>query len=279
MDADDNRGLQFATIVRWVPIAAILTMITVYVISGATDAVAFWPLSTVSRFGAAFPAVYLWRVVTIGGGVLMLQAAHLTWPRSHALSCFLGLGGIGAAGLGTFSVVEASTTHNVFTLVFVVALVGAQVVLFVSARVELTQEVCCSGSCCCGRTLPLPGHGLFKPDRPSRRTYRCLVYSCCATCLVVVAGVIGGAMFMIGVGNINGYELWSILEVVFLFVEMIFLSCVADSLFVRVRARRPPSGGASAAPHLLAPHAVPVAAAAPGAGREDLPMTREEIDV
>eukprot|EP00665_Eupelagonemidae_sp_cell47_P007966 gene7966-6060_t len=41
-------------------------------------------------------------------------------------------------------------------------------------------------------------------------------------------------MFMIGVGNINGYELWSILEVVFLFVEMIFLSCVADSLFVRV---------------------------------------------
>ena len=215
---------------RILPVAQLITMFSVITISTSTGQLSlFDPLHSISRYGADQPAYFIFCTVPTACGISLLWVARLVWSTCPTLAGFLVLGCPGLTLLGVVSVVENRNLHSFGTFLFVIALLGIQVTLFIKAWQYpkddgSTRCACCV--CCCSSADPAASsRRLFKRPPPIGALTACVALSSVAA----ISGVIGGGLAFVGVIS-NGIEVFAWVEWIWMTLIMLFLLVVAPSV-------------------------------------------------
>ena len=220
-----------AAMFKYLPMVGLATVLFVHIVSAATGDVPLTPFRTISRYAAVMPAAFFWRIATVSGAVLLFQTSLPVWKRSRALAVFMALGAVGCAGLGSVSVLEGNTMHNLFAFLFVGFLVMPQVIFTLKAYQLRDKTVGC-----CGRlaTITAPkdesGASLFRADatvKPWLLLCFVLFTIACGFGLLVVSGLNSQG----SLDDASYAEGWAIVEVLVVVSTLLCNSYIGTIIF------------------------------------------------
>ena len=126
---DAERALAaYKSALCWGPLALAGIIAICVFTSAALQQQALWPFATLSRYGAQWPSIILFRVGTTSAAILMLTTSLIVLRTS---SCFaagaLTVSAIGLAGVGAVSILEHWALHNMCTALFFLGFTSFQI--------------------------------------------------------------------------------------------------------------------------------------------------------